>query len=186
MTERKSLGKRLRFEIFKRDSFTCQYCGKQPPEVVLVIDHINPVASGGDNDPLNLITACEVCNQGKADKQLQNISPRPDADLEWLEMQQEIAELRHYQIAKSERDRLTQKNVRVLQETWAIYFNDENVPADFVLMQWFSWASPEEIEEAIKIASAKSYRLSTFNRRLQYTAGVLHKLTGTNKENSDD
>lgn len=30
--ERKQLSKKLRFEVFKRDSFTCQYCGKKSPE----------------------------------------------------------------------------------------------------------------------------------------------------------
>ncbi len=67
---RRSLGKRLRFEIFKRDGFTCQYCGAQPPNGVLVVDHIIPVAGGGTGDPLNLITACETCNQGKSDRHL--------------------------------------------------------------------------------------------------------------------
>ena len=46
MAKRQSMSKRLRFEIFARDEFTCRYCGKQPPEVQLVIDHIHPVADG--------------------------------------------------------------------------------------------------------------------------------------------
>ena len=66
MSGRRSTGKRLRFEIFKRDHFTCQYCGAQPPSIVLVIDHIDPVAEGGLTVIENLITACEPCNQGKA------------------------------------------------------------------------------------------------------------------------
>lgn len=182
MAKRKSTGKRQRFEIFKRDHFTCQYCGKQPPDVVLVVDHINPVSEGGDNDPLNLITACEPCNQGKAHKALGNIAPKPDADLEWLEMQQEIAELRRYQLAKRERDRLQAGIVGDLQDTWAIYFNSEEVPQDVVLLQWLTWAAPDQIEEATKIASGQAFRLTTFDRRLRYVAGVLHKLTGTNRE----
>lgn len=66
MAERKSLSKKIRFEVFKRDSFTCQYCGKSAPEVVLEIDHINPVANGGLNDIMNLVTACYDCNRGKS------------------------------------------------------------------------------------------------------------------------
>lgn len=50
MSKRKSISKKLRFEVFKRDSFTCQYCGKMAPDVVLEVDHINPVASGGENN----------------------------------------------------------------------------------------------------------------------------------------
>lgn len=33
--KRKPLSKRIRFEVFKRDSFTCQFCGRTPPEVIL-------------------------------------------------------------------------------------------------------------------------------------------------------
>lgn len=70
MAERKPISKKTRFEIFKRDSFCCQYCGKSSPEVILEIDHINPVAKGGKNDRLNLITACFDCNRGKSDRKL--------------------------------------------------------------------------------------------------------------------
>lgn len=57
--------KRTRFEVFKRDSFTCQYCGRSAPDVVLEADHIHPRAEGGADDILNLITACYDCNRGK-------------------------------------------------------------------------------------------------------------------------
>jgi hypothetical protein len=70
MPNRISLSKKVRFEIFKRDSFTCQYCGKSAPEVILHADHIMPVSKGGDSDITNLITACDSCNQGKSDIQL--------------------------------------------------------------------------------------------------------------------
>lgn len=65
MPERKPIPKRIRFEVFKRDSFTCQYCGAHPPGVILHVDHIVAVASGGQNEIDNLITACEPCNAGK-------------------------------------------------------------------------------------------------------------------------
>lgn len=44
---RKAISKKTRFDVFKRDGFTCQYCGAHPPEVVLHIDHIIAVAEGG-------------------------------------------------------------------------------------------------------------------------------------------
>lgn len=74
MAKRKALSPRTRFEVFKRDGFQCQYCGKSAPEVVLRVDHINPVANGGDNDILNLVTACIDCNAGKSDKLLSDHS----------------------------------------------------------------------------------------------------------------
>lgn len=68
--KRKSLSKKVRFEVFKRDEFTCQYCGRHPPSVVLECDHITPVAEGGDNDPDNLVTACFDRNRGKGARSL--------------------------------------------------------------------------------------------------------------------
>ena len=62
---RKAIGKRLRFDVFKRDGFVCQYCGAHPPSVVLQVDHIKPVASGGQNTIDNLVTSCQPCNIGK-------------------------------------------------------------------------------------------------------------------------
>jgi 5-methylcytosine-specific restriction endonuclease McrA len=62
---RTPISKTLRFSVFKRDSFTCQYCGKMAPDVILEVDHINPVSKNGSGDILNLITSCYDCNRGK-------------------------------------------------------------------------------------------------------------------------
>lgn len=67
---RKTLGKKARFEVFKRDDFQCQYCGSKAPEVVLQVDHIKPVAKGGGNGITNLVTACQGCNSGKGAREL--------------------------------------------------------------------------------------------------------------------
>ena len=74
MAERKPISKKKRFDIFKRDSFTCQYCGRSAPSIILEIDHIQPVAKGGDNSLLNLITSCKDCNRGKRDKTIDDNS----------------------------------------------------------------------------------------------------------------
>ena len=70
MAERKPISKKMRFEVFKRDSFTCQYCGRHAPDVVLECDHIKPVADGGKNTLLNLVTSCIDCNRGKGKRKL--------------------------------------------------------------------------------------------------------------------
>ena len=70
MAKRKPLAQKIRFEVFKRDSFTCQYCGTQAPDAILEVDHIIPVSKGGTNDVLNLITACKECNRGKSNNVL--------------------------------------------------------------------------------------------------------------------
>lgn len=73
MPKRKQISKRVRFEIFKRDEFKCQYCGATPPNAVLHVDHIQPVANDGTNDTDNLITSCSVCNLGKGARSLDQI-----------------------------------------------------------------------------------------------------------------
>ena len=74
MGKRKSISKKTRFEVFKRDRFTCQYCGRMSPDVILEVDHIKPVAEGGTNSLMNLITACRDCNRGKGKKELSDES----------------------------------------------------------------------------------------------------------------
>ena len=70
MAERKPISKKVRFEVFKRDKFTCQYCGRMSPDVILEVDHITPVSKGGNNDMINLITSCRDCNRGKGKTRL--------------------------------------------------------------------------------------------------------------------
>lgn len=71
---RKALTKNVRFEVFKRDKFTCQYCGASAPDVILEVDHIKPVSKGGTNDIMNLVTACKACNSGKTNRELSDDS----------------------------------------------------------------------------------------------------------------
>jgi HNH endonuclease len=63
--DRVPIPNRIRFEVFKRDKFTCRYCGASAPDVVLNCDHVKPVAAGGETDIINLITSCKTCNSGK-------------------------------------------------------------------------------------------------------------------------
>ena len=67
---------RLRFEVFKRDNFTCQYCGRNVVEdkVKIQTDHIMPESRGGKSVYTNLTTACRDCNYGKGDVLLSECS----------------------------------------------------------------------------------------------------------------
>jgi hypothetical protein len=64
---RQGIPKSVRFEVFKRDAFKCVYCGAAAPDVLLQLDHIQPVSKDGTDDILNLVTACAACNSGKSD-----------------------------------------------------------------------------------------------------------------------
>lgn len=52
--------------IFKRDNYTCAYCGKIGGK--LEGDHIVPISKGGSDDLNNLTTSCRQCNRQKKDK----------------------------------------------------------------------------------------------------------------------
>jgi hypothetical protein len=89
--KRKKLSNTVRFEVFKRDSFTCQYCGRKAPEVVLELEHIEPVSKGGSDELLNLITSCWQCNSGKSDRKLDDstVIARQHAQLAELQERRE-------------------------------------------------------------------------------------------------
>jgi 5-methylcytosine-specific restriction endonuclease McrA len=53
-----------RREVFVRDHYTCQYCGKQTKD--LTIDHVMPRHRGGPHSWDNLVSACRLCNHHKA------------------------------------------------------------------------------------------------------------------------
>lgn len=63
---RTTISPKLRYAILQRDNSTCQRCGKTINDgIKLEVDHKIPVDCGGTNDPENLWTLCNVCNQGK-------------------------------------------------------------------------------------------------------------------------
>jgi hypothetical protein len=85
--KRKGLSKKLRFSVFERDGFTCRYCGHTPPDVLLEVDHIEPVSKGGLNNESNLVTSCVNCNRGKSARQLGELPEGMD-----LRMAQDLLE----------------------------------------------------------------------------------------------
>jgi 5-methylcytosine-specific restriction endonuclease McrA len=60
------VAKLTRREVFLRDNFTCQYCGKQSKD--LTIDHVVPRHRGGPHRWENLVSACKTCNHRKGGK----------------------------------------------------------------------------------------------------------------------
>ncbi len=51
-----------RFNLFLRDSFSCQYCGSGDD---LTFDHVIPRSRGGRTSWENIVTACAPCNLRK-------------------------------------------------------------------------------------------------------------------------
>ena len=68
-SDRKSkISRRKRYEVLKRDNFSCQKCGAGA-EATLEVDHINPISKGGTDEMINLQTLCKSCNLGKGDRE---------------------------------------------------------------------------------------------------------------------
>jgi hypothetical protein len=116
-----ALSVRTRFEVFKRDEFLCQYCGRKSPDVVLEVDHIIPVCEGGQDDPINLITSCWECNRGKSGVPLAQVLTGEDPHDRAVLILERERQLEEYNaVLAAERDRRE-------QETWELvrYWNSE-------------------------------------------------------------
>ena len=60
-----------RREVFRRDDYTCQYCGRHVPD--LTVDHIQPRHLGGEHTWTNVVTACASCNHRKGGRKLEEV-----------------------------------------------------------------------------------------------------------------
>lgn len=198
MTERKSLSKKTRFEVFKRDGFKCQYCGRSAPDVVLEADHIVPVCAGGDDGLLNLVTSCFDCNRGKSGNQLsdQNVVAKQMAQLQELNERREQLEM----VASWRKELLdlTKTKVDILHnELCSRYGVEELKPeAKMFLSQIATKYKMEDIFVAIDSAFAKANtnpaksfqdigkilantRYTPEQQRLMYCRGILrNRLNG--------
>ena len=173
-----AVGKSLRFEVFARDGFTCQYCGQRPPDVVLELDHIHPRSKGGGDEIINLITSCYDCNRGKSAKVISEVAPRPDADLAFLKTQQEIVEVQRFLDAKKKQDELDNVLCETLEDVWSKYLTTETVPSKLVFIPWVKKYGAEEVTAAISAASpaymrGQFYGPSEFHKLVKYVGAVL-------------
>ncbi len=180
MGKRKSASKSLRFDVFNRDGFTCQYCGRTPPDTVLELDHLVAVANGGDNEELNLVTACADCNRGKAAKVLGAIKPSPDADLKRLKIEQETAEYKRYLEAAVRRDEQVALLVERIQCCWQDNFTMDTVPSEPVCKTWINRYAMESIEAGI-IASVPTVHRGqigtwNFSAMIRYVSAVIRNI----------
>lgn len=115
----------LRFEVFKRDAFTCRYCGKQSPEAILEVDHVLAVANGGIDEIENLVTPCYECNRGKGVRMLSDIPPESDVHEKAIaiaEQERQIAELNYWRNKQLEREN---EEIDLLRDYGRKYVNSE-------------------------------------------------------------
>lgn len=170
MNERIGMSKKLRFDVFKRDLFACQYCGATPSEtVVLEVDHIHPVAGGGTNDIDNLVTACFACNRGKGAALLTSV-PMGLAEKAEQTMERE-AQLRGFY------DVLEGVKQRKDEELWSIadiymerYGDDDILRSRLASIRSFlGRLNYYEVQEAMEIATNK---FSSKRQAFSYFCGI--------------
>lgn len=153
-----SVSKRTRFEIFKRDRFTCQYCGKRPPDVTLEVDHIVALAEGGGDEPANLTTACFACNRGKSAVPLGLVAPAVD-ELELLGAIQEMLERKGALRARLQASKALQETETALVDAvmgWLEDVHEEliQVAHRSSVVKFAHLLDPEELREAVNAAAA--------------------------------
>lgn len=61
--------KLTRREVFRRDNYTCQYCGRR--DGGLTVDHVMPRHLGGPHIWTNVVAACPACNHHKGGRKLE-------------------------------------------------------------------------------------------------------------------
>jgi 5-methylcytosine-specific restriction endonuclease McrA len=62
----------VRYAVHIRDNWLCLYCARGAENgISLTIDHVQPVATGGSDEPQNLVTCCGDCNSLKRDMSLE-------------------------------------------------------------------------------------------------------------------
>ena len=85
----------VRERVFRIYGRRCYYCPATEEEAFIEIDHIVPLARGGDNEFLNLLPACETCNRSKGIKTMgewleEKRARRETLRAEWQEVDEQI------------------------------------------------------------------------------------------------
>lgn len=178
MAKRRAIRLVDRFEVFKRDEFACQYCGRTPPGVLLQIDHVVAVAAGGDNTPDNLVTSCVECNIGKGAKELGAIRPIPSTE-RTEELRERAEQLRQYNAVLLARRKAEEETVTRIGSYWfemrgepGFVFGHGRVPSIKTFLRFLTEA---EILDAADIALDRFGHNHSDTTAWKYFCGVCWK-----------
>lgn len=172
-----SLSKKTRFEIFSRDKFTCQYCGRKVPDTVLEVDHIIPKSKNGTDDFINLITSCFDCNRGKSNRQLTDRVSRADIgdEIEKLKAQEE--QLKDYykylkKVVKSKQK--ISPELKIIKEYISENMNFTLLEeGELSIKRFLRTLTVEEIIDSFEITKEK--KITDPRQFFKYACGCMHQ-----------
>ena len=166
-----SVTKRTRFEVLRRDNYTCRYC--RSTEGTLTIDHVTPVSLGGTDDPSNLVACCKDCNAGKSSSSPDSatVAQVKDDAVRWARARAEVIKS-----MQDEREKYT-KPLEAFSDYWACYDKKLSyLPADWrpTVTSWIQRGiAVDQLCDAVDIAMGnRSIRLEYVFR---YVAGIVRK-----------
>ena len=181
-TKRKGISKRTRFSVFDRDGFTCVYCGRQPPMVVLEIEHVIPASKGGEDGEDNLRTSCHECNAGKGAKMIGDSVP---TESDRFRQAQELAES---QMRAKNLLKMQKANAKISQaicNRWAELLSVDRIPnSDISCIKHMMEEFGEVRVDAWMERAAQKTRSQL--QAIRYLCGIARRVRETNQPQSED
>ncbi len=170
----------VRFDVFKRDDFTCSYCGRRPPVVTLEVDHIIPRVEGGSDERENLTTSCFDCNRGKGGVPL-DATPRglaDDIEARAASIRERELQLRLLHQAQAERRARLDEQFDMVWDHWFAIWGAETLPHYYVpwestLRSYIDSLGPDEVMDAMDVARGRFRNLTT--NAVRYFVGVCRR-----------
>ena len=170
-----AVGSKLRFEVFKRDQFTCQYCGRKTPAVILECDHVVPVSEGGPDEIENLTTSCFQCNRGKGATLLGELPPSADVHERAVLLAEREIQIREYNTVRAQQREREETEIGWLLSVWKERIPwCGRMPAESTLRRYLQTLSVYDIADAIEIAGEAQTNNGSAGK-VAYFCGVMKR-----------
>ncbi|MSQ13957.1 MAG: HNH endonuclease [Dehalococcoidia bacterium] len=152
-----AIASKLRFEVFKRNNFTCRYGGRKTPQIVLEVDHVIPVAKGGGDEIENLVTSCYECNRGKGASLLSDeVSVSTIHENTVLLLERELQLKEYNGVKRSVREREDQQIDELLQFWDDLFHGPPGMSPGRASLRLYPRPLPaEDIKDAMEITSVR-------------------------------
>lgn len=170
------ISKKLRFEVFKRDNFTYQYCGRQTPNVILELDHIVPISKDGDDDIQNLITSCFECNRGKAGTPLTFVKTRADLQEDLLNLAEKELQLREYRKLQRKITQREDKDIARINHAYREWWGEDKELSHHGKESFRAFLKAFSVDNIIEAVNLAAIHTDPNNPEwmIKYTYGILH------------